>query len=88
MTHAESLTPTQRALLKRFATGAVMFRTLRGRSGEHSYFFNAGDGGIRYATVSRLLALGLIEDFSDPAWRWRGSKYRITRVGRETLGNA
>ena len=80
------LTPAQQALLKRFATGGVMHSVLHSRGFDMSYFFNSGDKGIRFATVDKLLKLGLIEEFGDPAWRWRGSNYRITEAGREAIG--
>ena len=88
MTALSELTPAQQALLKRFSAGAVMHRVSHSRLADgESYFFEIGDKGIRSVTVEKLLKLGLIEDIGDPAWRWRGSKYRITQTGREIARN-
>jgi hypothetical protein len=88
MTTLSGLTPVQQSLLKRFATGAVMHRVSHSRLADgESYFFQMGDKGIHCTTVWKLLKLGLIEDIGDPAWRWRGSKYRITQTGREIARN-
>lgn len=36
-------------------------------------------------TIFKLNKLGLIENITDPAWRWRGSEYRITQAGLDAI---
>ncbi len=40
---------------------------------------------VRARTIWVLVKKGLAEDISDPAWRWRGSEYQITDLGREVV---
>lgn len=50
-----------------------------------SYFLSRGMKTVRATSVRKLLSLGLVEDKELPAWRWRGSHYEITAIGRSAL---
>lgn len=78
------MTAPQRALLRRFAAGETMHRCSHTNVNTPDSFFFSGEVGKnqRRVTVEALLKLGFIEDFEDPGWRWRGSRYRITDAGR------
>ena len=41
---------------------------------------------VRESSVRKLLAMGLIENKTDPAWTLRGSTYEITETGRAAAG--
>lgn len=80
------MTAIQTDALLRFARGDAAHRcTHTSIITPDSYFWKGSPGlaHIRYSTIDRLLVLGYIEDTEDPAWRWRGSLYKITAAGRE-----
>lgn len=78
-----ALTKTQLRVLRVLADGGGPLHKMRGMLA--SCFLARTMETVRWPTVGVLQALGCIEDFSDPAMRWRSSTYRITPKGREYL---
>jgi len=78
---------TQLAVLRRMSEGAEI-TLMRGRD-PHAFLRNPrgteASDAVRLDTVHRLRKLGLIEDVSPEAMRWRSSDYRITRTGRKLM---
>lgn len=61
--------------------------TMNSRDGTHVFIYNSIETPrwLRYKTVFILADLGLIENITDPGWRWRDSEYRITQAGLDAI---